>query len=403
MAQYNTETTLNAFYKEIYADKIQNLIPENIRLLKMIDFKESDATGDKYIQPVMLSHEHGFSVGTGAYTLNDHIASVNSEAQVEGFQMLLRTAIGYDAADRMGGSKKSFVKWGDQLFMNMLNSMSKRLEVLQIYGRSSLGQVLSNTSGALVLTAASWAPGIWAGMVGCTLEAYTATASGSQHDGTLTVSAVDLGTRTVTVTGTSSSVVANDYLYFKGFYAAEQYGLDAIISNTGTLYNISAATYELWKGSSASAGSAALTMAKVLNGASKAAERGCEEDMTLICNPATWANLNSDQSALREYDGSYNGGKAENGFDGIKYKAQNGKLEVVSSIYCKAGEAFLFPQKRFKRIGSTDITFNRPGQSEKVFLELPSAAGFELRCRSSQTLFCERPAYCVKFTNIVNA
>jgi len=402
MAQYNTESTLNALYKEVYADKLENLIPENIRLLKMIPFQESDSTGDKYIQPVMLSHEHGFSVGTGAYSLNNHIASVNAEAQVEGYQMLLRTAIGYDAADRMAGGKKSFVKWGDQLFMNMLNSISKRLEVLQLYGRSSLGQVLSNVSGVLTMTVPSWAPGIWAGMVGAELEAYTAVASGSQHDATLTVTAVDLGARTVTVSGTSSAVVANDYLYFKGFYAAEQYGLDAIITNSGTLYNISAATYELWKGSSVSAGSAALTMAKVLNGSSKAAERGCEEDMTLICNPSTWANLNSDQSALREYDGSY-GKDAENGFGGIKYNTATGKVNVVSSIYCKQGEAFLFPEKRFKRIGTTDVTFNRPGQSEKVFLELPSAAGFELRCRSAQTLFCERPAYCVKFTSIVNA
>ena len=402
MAQYNTETTLNAFYKEVYADKIQNLIPENIKLLKMIPFQETDSLGDKYIQPVMLAHEHGFSVGTGAFSLNNHIASVNSEAQVDGYQMLLRTAIGYDAADRMGSSKKSFVKWGDQLFMNMLNSMSKRLEILQLYGRTSLGQVSANSSGTLTITTASWAPGIWAGMVGAELEAYDALSSGSQHNGTLTVSAVDLGARTVTVTGTSSSVVANDYLFFKGFYGAEQYGLDAIVTNTGSLYNISAATYELWKGTSVSAGSAALTMAKVLNGAAKAAERGCEEDMTLICSNATWANLNADQSALREYDSSYKK-EAENGFGGIKFRGQNGLLEVVPSIYCKQGEAFLFPAKRMKRIGSTDITFNRPGQSEKVFLELPSNAGFELRCRSSQTLFCERPAYTVKFTNIVNA
>lgn len=402
MAQYNTESTLNAFYKEIYADKIQNLIPENIKILKMVPFQETDSLGDKYIQPVMLAHEHGFSVGTGAYTLNNHIASVNAEAQVDGYQMLLRTAIGYDAADRMGSSKKSFVKWGDQLFMNMLNSMSKRLEILQLYGRTSLGQVQSNTAGALVITAASWAPGIWAGMVGAELEAYDALTSGSQHNGTLTVSAVDLSTRTVTVTGTSSAVVANDYLYFKGYYGAEQYGLDAIVTASASIYNINPSTYELWKGTTVSAGSAALTMAKVLNGAAKAAERGCEEDLVLMCSNATWANLNADQSALREYDSSYGKG-AENGFDGIKFRGQNGLITVVPSIYCKQGEAFLFPPKRCKRIGSTDMTFNRPGQTDKVFLELPSNAGFELRCRSSQTFFCERPAYTVKFNNIVNS
>jgi hypothetical protein len=401
MGQYNTETSLNALYKEVYADGVANLIPENIKLLKMVPFKETDSPGDKFIQPVMLAHEHGFSVGTGAYALNNSIAAVSAEAQVDGYQMLLRTAIGYDAADRMAGSKKSFVKWGDQLFMNMLNSISKRLEVLQMYGRTGLGTVSANAAGVLTITTASWAPGIWAGAVGMELEAYTATTGGTQHNGTLTVTAVDLDARTVTVTGTNAAVVANDILYYKGFYGAEQYGLDSIITNTGNLYNISAATYELWKGSSYAAGGA-LTAAKVLSAAAKVAERGCEEDLTFICSPKTWANLNSDQAALRAYDSSY-GKKADQGFEEIAYHGQNGLIKVVSSIYCKEGESFMFPVKRCKRIGSTDITFNRPGQSEKVFLELPSNAGFELRARSSQTLFCERPAYCTKITGIVNS
>ncbi len=403
MAQFNTETTLNAYYKEVYADSVANLIPENVKILKKVAFKETDKTGDKYVQPVMLAHEHGFSVGTGAYALNNSIASVNAEAQVDGYQMLLRTAIGYDAADRMGGSKQSFVKWGDQLFTNMLNSMSKRLEILQVYGGTSIGKVTSNTAGVLVITTATWAPGIWAGSVGMEIEAFDALTGGAQHNGTLTISAVDLDARTVTVTGTSAAVAANDFLFFKGFRGSEQFGLDKIITNTGSLYNIDAATYELWKGSSYAAGSAALTQAKILAAASRAAERGCEEELCLIVNPRSWSNLNSDQAALRHYDSSYSPSKAEGGHEALKYHGQNGLIDVVSSIYCKEGEAFMFPAKRCKRIGATDITFNRPGQSEKVFLELPSNAGFELRCRSSQTLFCERPAYCVKITGIVNS
>lgn len=403
MAQYNTETTLNALYKEVYADGFENLIPDNVKLLKKIAFKEADKLGEKFVQPVLLAHEAGFSVGSGAYALNNSIASVNASAEVDGYQMLLRTAIGYDAADRMSGSKQSFVKWGDQLFTNMLNSISKRLEILSIYGRAGLGVVSANTSGVLTISTGTWAPGVWAGSVGMEIEAYTATTSGTQHNGTLTVSAVDLDARTVTVTGTNAAVVANDILFFKGFYGAEQYGLDAIVTNTGTLYNISAATYELWKGSTYAAGSAALTQAKVLSAAAKAAERGCEEDLMLLCNPKTWANLNNDQAALRHYDSSYSPGKAESGFEELRYHGQNGLISVVSSIYVKEGESFLVPVKRCKRIGSTDITFNRPGQSDKIFLELPSNAGFELRCRSSQTMFCERPAYMVKITGIVNS
>ena len=34
--------TLNALFKESYADKIENLIPEGLKLYKMIDFLSKD-------------------------------------------------------------------------------------------------------------------------------------------------------------------------------------------------------------------------------------------------------------------------------------------------------------------------------------------------------------------------
>ena len=403
MAQFNTETTLNSLYKEVYADKINRLLPENTKLTKMVDFSQNDAPGDKYIEPVMLADEQGFSVGTGAFALSDHIASEHGEAQVEGYSQLLRSAIGYDAADRMASSKQAFTKWGDLLFRNMLRSMNKRVEIANMYGRTSIGVVEAAGGGVITISAATWAPGFWAGSKGAIIEAFTALTAGSQHNADLTISAVSLANRQITVTGTSAAVAPGDFIFWKAYRGAEQYGLDAVATNTGTLYNVSAATYaDVWAPSTFSCGSTRLTMSKVLAASALSAERGCEEELTLLTANRTFGNLNADLSALRKYDGSYTKEKGENGVQGICFNSDTGTIKVVPSIFCKLGEAFLVPAKRCRRIGSSDITFNRPGQSEKIFLELPSNAGFELRVRTNQTFYCERPAYIVKLTDIVN-
>lgn len=399
MTQYNTEVTLNALQKEVYGDDLVRLMPDNRLLLDKIKFSSAAMLGDKHIQPVQLSHEHGFASGSGAFSLATHIAANYKEAQVNSQMVVLRTAIGYDAAQRMTSSKSAFLTGSETIIAAMMSSAVQRAEVLMRYGGVGLGVIEDITSHVITFTAASFAPGIWSGMEDAVLESRTS--GGSAHDAALVITNVDLDNRQITVSG-DSATVNNDVLYFAGSYGNEMNGVDKIITNTGELYNINASTYNLWKGSSYSAGSASLTMAKVLKAASKAAARGCKGgDLMLLCNPDTFANLNADQAALREYPQA---GKAENGFQEIVYNTTAGKVTVISDPLIKAGEAFLVPAKHCKRIGSTDITFKRPGRSDdQVWLELPSNAGFEVRLMFSFNVFIEKPAYCVKITGIVNS
>lgn len=404
MSQYNTASTINAWLKEIYADNIQNLVPEGVRLVKLVKFSAGEKElGDAYIQPVALTHEAGFSVGSGAFSLNDHIAATYGEAQVGGKNLLLRTAVSYDAMSKASNSKKAFMKWSEQVVGNMTASFMKRLEILHFYGGASLGKVSDCTTGVITMTTATWASGIWAGSEGIVLEAFTALTGGSQHDGDLTISAVDLNARTVTVTGTSSAVVQNDLLFFKGFRGAELNGIDKIVTNTGTLYNIAADDYALWAGNSFSCGSAKLTFKKIQQGLALAVNKGLDEKVTVFVNPATYADLNTDMAALRKLDDSYRKDKGENGFESITFYGVNGEIEIVPSIYVKEGEAFGVPLARMKRLGSTDVTMRMPGQSEdQLVLQLPSNAGYEMRFFYDGNLFSERPGWMVKFTSIVN-
>lgn len=408
MATANSASTVSALLKEIYADELHTLIPEGVRLVKMVKFESGDKEiGDKYVQPVALTHEFGFSTGSGAFTLKDAVAATYAEAQVEGKNLLLRTQVSYDAMAKASSSKKAFMKWSEQILGNMTSSFTKRLEILHFYGGTSIGRVEGTpATNVITVETATWAPGIWAGSEGMPIQAYDAITSGTVQNtanaGIMTIASTDLTGRTITVDD-DAGVADDDFLYFYGFYGAELNGVDKIVTNTGTLYNISAATYALWKGNSYSAGSAALTFKKVQHAIALAVAKGLDEKVTCFVSPATYADLNSNLAASRKFDESYNKRKGDNGFESICFWGVNGEIEIVPSIYVKEGEAFCLPLKRLKRIGSSDVTMRMPGQQEdQLVLQMPSNAGYELRLFYDGNLFAERPAYLVKITGIVN-
>ena len=335
--------------------------------------------------------------------------------------MLIRSQMSYEAAARASNDKKAFVKATSLMVQNMVNSLAKRLEISMLYGRTNIGQIASQTGSAgnrvYTLTTASWASGIWAGAENMPLDAVslaTPTSTGNKlnTNAQLTVTAVDLVARTVSVSGNSSDLSAIDAQISGGAYFIpfgsllnDVFGLDRIVTNTAVLYNIDASVYALWKGNTYDAQGAALSFQKILAAVAFAVERGLDQDVVCMISPKTWSNISSDQAALRLYDESYKTSKLENGSSEYCFHGQNGKIDIVSSIYVKEGEAFIFPPKRLKRIGAMNISFKMPGrqQQEDFFLELTSQAGYELRAYTDQTLFADSPARLVKVVNITNS
>lgn len=425
----NIVSTLNGLFKEQYADKLMTLVPDGVKLLKMVKFIESSKElGRFYHQPVLLAQEHGVTYAQAngdAFSLNAAIAARLQDAQVAGSQLLLRSAISYEAAVRASNDKKAFVKATSLLVENMLNSISKRLEIALLYGQTGLASSVTTaninaTSTTLTIPAASWAPGIWSGAENAVLVAYNGTTRLNAADTAgYTVSSVDLVNRTVVVTASGADITAIDAasgsitLYFLsavqgtgGGQAFHEFaGLDKIMTNTGSLFNIDASAYALWKSNTYSAGGAALSLTKILNAVAYGVERGLDEDVVCLLSAKTWANIASDQAALRIYDQSYKPSKLENGASEFVFNGQNGRIEIHTSIYVKEGEAFIFPLRRLKRIGAIDVSFKMPGRSqqEDFFVELQSQAGYELRCYTDQALFCDSPAKMVKITSIVNS
>jgi hypothetical protein len=416
MSQFNSTSTLDGLFKKIYGQDILKLVPDAALLTKLIPFKDSEKLGKNYSVPVVLSNEQGITVlasGDGVQTLNDSVALTSKEATVSDCQLYLRAALDYETLNKASQKgDKAFRGAMDVVVENMMESATKRLEVMMLYGQSGLGKFSSTgatTTRTFTFTAATWAPGIWAGMENAALDVYNGSTK-INTNAQILVTGVDFDSKAITVSGNATDLTACDAsanaydVYFKGQYGKEMAGLDKIITNTGSLFGIDASAYSLWKGNSHSAGSAALTMAKVLSAASKAvAKGGLKGDAIVMVSPVTWQNLNSDQASLRKYDDSYSESKFENGVEAIVFHGVSGRLEVIANPICKEGEAFIFPKKKVKRIGSNDISFELPGKPGQIFMHVPDKNAAEIRLTAGQALFVEAPAQCVKITAIVNS
>ena len=408
MAGENTLSTLNGLFKRVYADKIQDLIPNNVVFQKYVPFvPSSKEIGENYNQPVILADEHGrtFSNTGNAFSLNDAVAGQIQNAQVSGFEFLLRGRLSYAAASRAAQGKNAFVDATSLLVKNMRRSVAKTLELQLLYGSSGLGEVASVSTDTVTIKASEWADGIWTGSVNMPIDFYDGKGPGATLSVQTVVKNVDVGNKTITVeAGDGASISANDVVFYGGAKGSEMTGLHEILSNTGTLFGINAANYDLWTGNTYSVSPAGpLTFSDVTSAIEDAIGKGLDSAPTVMVNSRTWTDLmNNQNDSLRRVDSSYKTSGTDQGTEKLRFYTQLGASDLVPSIFVKEGYAYICNTNEFTRPGSTDVTFNRPGQTDQFFMDLEQAAGYELRAYFDQSLFTYAPGHQVKIDGIVN-
>lgn len=415
-----TVGTLNGFFKETYADKLAELIPDGVKVLNKIKFMSKDKQpGNLYHQPVILGMEHGVTFASSdedAFNLNPPVAGQVKDAQIKGNPIVMRSLLGYVAASRAAlGGAKAFMDATKFLVANMLRSMAKKLEIEMIYGQMGyavVGNTATTLTSALVLNivTSEWAPGIWAGAENMPIEIRDTT--GAVSRGISQVASVDLTAQTVTLqsalivigSGAITTIGTGDIIWHMGAFGNEFPGIHKILTiATGTLFNINVATYNLFRGNVYDALSGALSFTKLNNAAARAVEKGQDGVLWCMVNVRSWSNMLSDQAALRRFDSSYSDAKLDQGSKSLRFFSQNGELEIEPSIYVKQGYAYLISASEWFRVGSTDMTFKRPGQGEEFFRDLENSAAYELRLYSDQALFCMAPGRNVLIKNIINS
>jgi hypothetical protein len=409
----NTVTTLSGLFKEVYAPSLEFLMPKNLRFQNDIGFvPASQQPGNNFNQPVVLQHEHGFTyaaAGAGAFTVADAAPGQIKNAQVVGAQMLLESILDYESAARASsGGKRAFVQSTKYLVENMWQSSRKRLEIDLLYGQVGLGVISNVSTNVFTIDTPEFAPGIWAGMEGASVNAWQAAWAGMRVNAA-TITAVDLEARTVTVDTAPTSTAATDILIFEGQVTAgpaynTMAGIHKIMTNAGSLFGIDAATYSLWKANAfAISPSANLSFEAVQKLIARAVGKGADTELVLYVNPSTWATLLSDQAGLRRHGDPNKSTKYTLGSENIEFYSQVGKVTIKASIYVKEGYAYLLSPPKFHRIGATDITFRLPDRGDEFFFHLDNRAGYALRTYSNQAVFSECPGVCGYLSGIDNA
>lgn len=403
----NTFESLNANFKQVYASKIENLIPEEVKLMQMIKFAEKARTGNLYNQPVILQQEHGITFGDSdddAINLNAPVAGAIKNASIRGNIAVLRSQLGYKAASSAtSGGPRAFEDSTKFLVANMLRSMAKKLEIEMLYGQVGYGAVASVATTVVTIATAEWAPGIWAGSEGMPIEIRDAAGTTSRGEFTIVAVNMDLRSITLNASAAAAGVVATDVIWHKGAYGKEFAGIHQILTQaSGSLFGISVTDYNLFKGNSYAAGGSAISFNKLTKAATRGLEKGQMGKLIVMVNPRGWADMMNDQAALRRYDGSYSKKKLENGSEALEFCSQNGVLEIHSSNFVKEGYAYLLSIEEFMRVGSSDVTFKRPGKEDEFFLDRPDSTSYELRLFTDQALFCSAPGRNTVITGIVN-
>ncbi len=431
----NTLTSLNTMFKYVQ-DQAESLLPDNSVLLRLIPklTPPNQIGRNNFLIPVQLTHENGVTYADGGVTtLTAASAAVYSEISVPASPMILQTVISDSVANRMANETKTFINEASLRAEVMYNSLARRYEISMLYGKSTTGlaqtaqsaSTASGTTGSFVIAAAQWSPGIWAGAVGATLYFYDGSnalvSSGANSIFTVTGVAAPTtvtGSGTIAISGTSTGITALSTAFGAGACVAtfesststspvlgnDMTGLDAQIVGGASYFGIDPTVYPLWQGQTYGCGSAALTMGKLLSGAAQCvAIGGLDSELTVMVSAVTYANLNSDQASLRQYDSDYSEKENENGSEELAFRGPNGKISLVVNNITKQGEAHGFPKKHVKRVGVKEMSFLKPGTEDQFFQELPTQTGYQIRCSGEFSVVLMKPAQAIKFTSIVNS
>lgn len=420
--------SVNGMFKQRYGRWIDPL-PDEHTLADFGDFIPAEnRPGLGYNFPVLTGLELGqtANVDGSAFTLNPAVDSTVLNANLDGATILLQSVVSYDTIYKSlngtgnGNAGPAYKTALDQTVQAMLQGAALYRELALAYGpgtstavASNIGVVGGSVSGAnlgatqtVFLTEASWIPGLWiiaTGTNGMKVDIY-------QTDGTtlretnVNVDARPSTTQTrlqLTKAASAATVAANDKIVPLGWRTKSCFGLEAIYNNTGTIFNINAATVAPWRCMTFSAGGA-MSRAKIMAMTAAVSINGVKNGGKLFVCAPTFADLAEEANALQRYTANTDKVKRQ-GASQLIYETAAGQVEVVVYQYAKQGQAMFISNDNFRRVGSTDLTM-RPigGGAEAFFTHLTTQSGAQMKIFSNQAPVFEMPYRNFLITGIAN-
>jgi hypothetical protein len=406
----------NGWYKTKYGQK-NSALPEVAHVQRLIKFNQRAKTGKAYEEPVLLKSSHGLTIKGGAsrgtvYAYNEAASPQMDDVSISGVEMTLREKIALGAVTAAMGGNTSYGPLVDEIVYGLTAAHRFYLEVAMLYGQTSIGTIETVTTNGsnedIVITKATWAPGIFAIGEGMRLDAYSAPGGTLRSNAaTLVVTAIDHATRTVQVSGDAGDLgdlAVGDVLVVRDADGTTgmMTGIDKVTTNTGSLHGISAATYSMWKGNVHSVSNVPLTMGVLHAATVSAVDRGLTGAFDWLVPTRSWQNLCDNESALRRYAES-EGKELKQGANKLTFYGANGAaMSITAHPMIKSGEAFGITPSEWLRGGECDLVDTIPGTPESQFFQpIPGYSGFEILNHSSQFLFCRKPSRQVKITGLL--
>jgi hypothetical protein len=178
-------------------------------------------------------------------------------------------------------------------------------------------------------------------------------ASGTARGTKLTITGINETTKVITFTGTVTGAIAGDILVRWGSWNREWTGIDAIISDTSTLYNINPSTERTWK-SHVIAHNAAINEV-VLKRMADRIKRAGGKTTVMWTTPgverAYWQLLSGSRRFVdaKTYTG---------GYTGVEFNAGNsGAIPMITDIDAPSGKAIFLNENEIKLYRDKEFSF----------------------------------------------
>lgn len=432
-----TLTTISGLFKRKYGNLV-DVLPKGFAFQEFVGEEGSLKDGESIQIGVQLSHENGvtFAGSSNQVTFNDQQSLQIKQASINSMEMFLSSGILTSAlAKSAGAGDQAFEQATKKVVAANLKSHMRFREQVMLYGQDTygLGRVNYQTStfrgvsftdgggtiGGVTVVAGvdtankyimidpnDIASGLWIGAEGMEIQQII-TATGAVADSGSAagkVVSVDIrnGLIKVDFTPVVATAVGSHHLKLKNQSDSyDMIGAKNILTNTGTLFGISAASYGMWKGTN-QAVSGKLTFAKLVNAIEEACDLGLDRDVEVHVPFETWQDLLSEQAALRSYDSSYDESKAKNGAKKLEFHFVNGMIRIVPNRFVRRSEVFVFAADDWKLVGSCPkIGLKVPGADGEDLVVSPITSNvYIFRSYSSSQVFCHAPRRSMVLTGI---
>lgn len=413
---------LRNLLKRRYAPLVNPVAPDK-SLAKAIPFRTEYKTGEDYRFPLRFGLEQGITRNSDhtAATLNSAVNADRQVASLQGSEIAGTAEFSYGDMSTLSATKGDSDEAYDQAvgtkILDLSDALSQHLDMDLMYGCGAAGLAnigvvnavaVAASSGVVTvnLTRASMIPGFWIDAKNAQLDFYTAGGSLVNTTGAMTVTGVDISKCRIQVTGATAdaaAIAATNVIHFYGARAKSMTGIEAILSNTTTLFSIDAAAVPQWRSVNYAVGGA-LNFDKVMEGLAALADNNLSEGVDFWCSPRQWTDLMTDEAALRRHLGDEGNGKVKTGYKELEFHGPCGVVTIKTYRYLKQGEAFALPKSGVHRIGSSDITFGLPGSkgNEFFYQELPTKLGASIRGYTDQAVILEQPFQAILYTGVAS-